>query len=81
MTATTFSDFLFFAAGSGSVGPQSTHASLISAHGGTAGQDASVGRAAAGHPIKHSIINNPLSTDADVGGTYGSHPWLPQGMQ
>ena len=71
MTATTFSDYLFYAVGSGSVGPQSTHASLMIGTGGTQGQDASVGRAAAGHAINHSELPSPLSTDADVGGTYG----------
>lgn len=71
MTATTFSDYLFFAAGSGSSGPQSTHASLMIGTGGTQGQDASVGRAAAGCAINHSELASPLSTDADVGGTYG----------
>jgi len=72
MTATTFSDFLFYAAGSGSTGPNSTHASLaIDVYGGTEAQDASVGRAAAGHAINHSTIPSPLSTDATVGGTYG----------
>ena len=66
---TAFSDFIFYAVGSGSVGLGDAHGKTSAALGGSEADDASMGRAAVGSALTHTDLSNPLP--AGIAGTKG----------